>query len=185
MITGELVNLRAVERGDAPLVHRWLNDPLVMRGWGWSAPARSLHDVAQEIEGWLVQESALARPAVLIADALDGTAVGLVSLRIDRLEARSIELSLLVGDALQWGQGYGTDIARTTLDACFDGWGIHRVGVRVEEDNARARALYHHLGFRDEGRLRQAAFHDGRHADILLLGLLASEWTAMENPMPA
>ena len=42
MISGETINLRAVERHDVSLLHRWFNDPVVMDGWGWSAPARSI-----------------------------------------------------------------------------------------------------------------------------------------------
>lgn len=183
MIPGEAINLRAVERSDTPLLHRWFNDPVVMRGWGWSAPVRSLQDVSSQVETWLAREALLSRPEALIAELLGGDPVGLVVLRVDRPEARSVELSLLV-DATHWGQGLGTDVLESVLAACFDGWGVHRVGVRVEEDNARALALYRRLGFQDEGCLRQAAFRDGRHADILLFGLLATEWAARNETEP-
>lgn len=176
MIPGELVNLRAVERGDAPLLYRWLNDPRVMRGWGLGAPTRSLQSVSAEVEAWLAQEAALGQPAALIATTLDGEEAGFVVLRVDRAEARSVELSLLVGSPERWGQGLGADILHATLDACFQSWGVHRVGVRVEAENTRALALYERFRFREEGRLREAAFLDGRHTDIVLLGLLATEW---------
>jgi len=180
MIPGETINLRAVERQDAPLIHRWFNDPVVMNGWGWSAPARSMHTVADQVEDWLAREIAFDRPEALIAESLAGDPIGLVIVRVDRTEARSVELSLLL-DANRWGQGFGIDIMQTTLEACFEGWGVHRVGVRVEEDNERALALYGRLGFTEEGRLRQAAFCDGRHADVLLFSLLAEEWSALQD----
>ena len=181
MIPGEMINLRAVERHDAPLLHRWFNDPMVTRGWGWSASARSMQDIASQVEEWLTREAVLSRPEALIAESLAGDPIGLVVLRVDRQEARSVDLSLLV-DVSRWGEGLGTDLLQTALAACFDGWGVHRVGVRVEDGNVRALALYRRLGFQDEGRLRQAAFRDGRHADILLFGLLAPEWMAREEP---
>ncbi len=180
MIPGETLNLRAVERHDVPLLHRWFNDPVVMDGWGWSAPARSIQHVAEQVEDWLARETAFDRPEALIAESLAGDPIGLVVVRIDRPEARSVELSLLV-DADRWGQGFGIDMMQTILEACFGGWGVHRIGVRVEEDNERALALYRRLSFKEEGRLRQAAFRDGRHQDVLLLGQLAGEWAAREN----
>ena len=180
MIPGETINLRAVERQDAPLLYRWFNDPVVMDGWGWSAPARSMQTVTDQVEDWLAREIAFGRPEALIAESLAGDPVGLVIVRTDRPEARSVELSLLV-DADRWGQGFGFDITETTLEACFDGWGVHRVGIRVEEGNERARALYRRLGFTEEGRLRHAAFRDGRYADLLLFSLLADEWSAHQD----
>jgi RimJ/RimL family protein N-acetyltransferase len=181
MIPGELVNLRAVERADAAIIHHWLNDPVVMRGWGYSAPVTSMQETARQVEEWLAQESALGHPAALIAETLAGEAIGLVILRVERPEAHAVELSLLVGDSDRWGQGFGADILRTTLETCFESWGCHRVGVRVEADNARALALYRRAGFLEEGRLRQAAFRDGQHADILLFGLLVAEWAALTD----
>jgi RimJ/RimL family protein N-acetyltransferase len=83
---------------------------------------------------------------------------------------------LLVGEPSLWGGGIGADMLHTILESCFAGWGVHRVGVRVEEDNDRALALYRRAGFLQEGRMRQAAFRDGRHADILLLSRLGPEW---------
>ncbi|MFN8594116.1 MAG: GNAT family protein [Thermomicrobiales bacterium] len=177
MILGELVNLRAVEREDAAIVYRWLNDPVVMRGWGWSASAASMHAVTNLIAFWLDQEPLLGRPPALIADSLQGDPVGLVVLTSERPEARAVELSMLVGDPMVWGQGFGSDILHAILDACFTGWGAHRVGVQVEDDNPRALMLYQRFGFQEEGRLRQGAFRDGQYRDILLLSLLAAEWT--------
>ena len=180
MIPGETINLRAVERHDVPLLHRWFNDPVVMDGWGWSAPARSIQHVAGQVEDWLARETAFERPEALIAESLAGEPIGLIVVRVDRPEARSVELSLLV-DADRWGQGFGIDMVQTILEACFDGWGVNRIGVRVEEGNERALALYRRLGFREEGRLREAAFRNGEHADVLLLGQLAAEWAARED----
>lgn len=176
MIRGELVNLRAVERTDVAALHGWLNEPEVGRGWGWSAPMVSLTEAARRVEGWLAEEAALGRPAGLIVETLEGEAIGLAVVVSDRPEARSAELSLLIGEPERWGRGLGTDALRTLLEACFGGWNLHRVWLRSEAGNARAHRLYARCGFRREGTLREAAFLDGRFEDVLVFGLLAGEW---------
>lgn len=177
MIQGELVNLRAVEREDVARITDWLNEPATMRGWGWSAAAVSRFEIGQRVEGWLADEAVVGRPLALVIETLMGEAVGLVVLMPDRAEAHAVELSLLIGDPARWGEGLGSDALETVLDACFAGWNLHRVWLRVEAANNRAHHLYRRHGFRREGTLREAAFLDGAYHDLAVFGLLAPEWT--------
>jgi RimJ/RimL family protein N-acetyltransferase len=50
------------------------------------------------------------------------------------------------------------------------------VWLHVYEDNPRGLRSYQKLGFREEGRLRQHAFHGGRYWDVITMGLLRDEW---------
>jgi RimJ/RimL family protein N-acetyltransferase len=172
VIRGEQVNLRAVERADAPLIWRWWNDPEVMRHWGAPEATVSLAEVGRRVEEWLDNEEIVGRPACLIVETLEGEAIGQVILSEYRPEARSVELSLMIGETAWWGQGYGTDLMKTVLGACFDAWNLHRVVVRSEASNERAHRLYRRCGFTHEATLRDAAFVDGRFEDVLVFGIL-------------
>lgn len=181
MIPGERTNLRAMERSDVPALHRWLNAPEALRGWGDSVAAVSQQEVARRVEGWLAEEATRNRPAAFVVETLAGAPVGMVVVAVDRPEARSVELSLLL-DPAHWGHGYGTDAMETILDACFSAWNLHRVTLHCEAGNDRARRLYAKLGFTEEGTLREAAFIDGAYADVLVLGLLAEAWNRPVRP---
>lgn len=181
MIPGERTNLRAMERADVPALHRWLNAPEALRGWGDSVAAVSQQEVARRVEGWLAEEATRNRPAAFVVETLAGAPVGMVVVAVDRPEARSVELSLLL-DPAHWGHGYGTDAMETILDACFSAWNLHRVTLHCEAGNDRARRLYAKLGFTEEGTLREAAFIDGAYADVLVLGLLAEAWNRPVRP---
>jgi RimJ/RimL family protein N-acetyltransferase len=181
VIRGELLNLRAAERGDALLLHRWLNDPDVMRGWGSPDHTVSLAEIGQRLESWLQEEAALGRPSCLLAETLEGEPVGFALISLYQSEPRAVELSLMIGDPTRWGQGLGGDLLRAILGACFETWGLHRVWLRTEAGNARAHRLYQANGFVHEGTLREAAFLDGRHENVLVYGLLAPEWLAGED----
>jgi RimJ/RimL family protein N-acetyltransferase len=54
----------------------------------------------------------------------------------------------------------------------FDTLGLHRLGSRVLDFNARAVAAYEKVGFVVEGREREAALIASKWHDDLILGLL-------------
>jgi RimJ/RimL family protein N-acetyltransferase len=178
-IHGDRVTLRAVEREDAPRLHRWLNEPRVMAGWGAPDHAISRAETQRRIEEFLAAESALGRPVCLIVETLDGEAIGQVVLSREQADARSVELSLMIGEPDFWGRGHGTDALRTAFGACFDAWNLHRVWLRTEASNDRAHRLYRRCGLTHEGTLREAAYLDGRYEDVLVFALLRREWAAM------
>ena len=68
------------------------------------------------------------------------------------------------------GQGIGSALLRTTLDAAV-GRGLTRVELVVRADNAAAIALYQRHGFEVEGRLRDYMIVDGVPHDALQMAL--------------
>lgn len=80
-----------------------------------------------------------------------------------------------------WQQGYMREALVAVLGWAFQTQGIHRVDALIHPDNAASLRLAQYLGFRIEGRLREAAFWDNRFHDMALLGLLASELRVFPN----
>ncbi|PWW62391.1 GNAT family N-acetyltransferase [Actinokineospora spheciospongiae] len=73
------------------------------------------------------------------------------------------------------GRGLGSEALRLVLDHLFDVVGAHRVGLEVVEYNERAVAAYRKVGFREEGRLRQAWLWDGERYDVIVMGVLSTD----------
>src|SRR6267378_3834328 len=67
---------------------------------------------------------------------------------------RSGELGIALGRRDCWGKGFGTDAVRTLCRWGFAELNLHRVHLKVYEDNPRGIACYEKVGFRQEGRLR-------------------------------
>ena len=187
MIPGKLVRLRSIERSDLPRFVKWFADPEVRDGLELFAPIGE----AQEAR-WF--EENLARPPAEQAWAIDAqtTAAG-VGLRPTTAEPgwthigscgfqridwrnRSGECGIAIGDKSQWGKGYGSDAIRTLANFGFGELNLHRIMLRVYEDNARAIRAYEKAGFKTEGRLRESNFHAGRYRDTLIMAILRSEW---------
>lgn len=84
------------------------------------------------------------------------------------------------------GQGQGQLFLRALLDYGFSALGAARVWLDASSENPRALRTYDRAGFTLEGRLRQHWYRPalGRVVDLVLYGMLRSEWESLE-PLPA
>jgi RimJ/RimL family protein N-acetyltransferase len=97
--------------------------------------------------------------------------------RIDTY-AGTADLRLVMRPAHR-GRGLGTEAIGLVLGMAFEGLGLHRVGLTLLSINPRAQALYEGLGFRVEGRLREAFLDGDRRCDGIIMGLLEDEYRAL------
>lgn len=58
---------------------------------------------------------------------------------------------------------------------------MHKVRIRAFGWNEGAVRLYARLGFVEEGREREALWHEGRWWDGVEMGMVEGEWRAMEE----
>jgi RimJ/RimL family protein N-acetyltransferase len=83
---------------------------------------------------------------------------------------------ITIGEADCWGRGYGTETVALMLGHAFEKLGLHRIGLSVFAFNERAIRSYEKAGFREEGRLREAVWRDGRWWDEVQMGVIEREW---------
>lgn len=75
----------------------------------------------------------------------------------------------------QQGTGIVTAACRTLISFCFDILQLNRIEVKCGTGNHRSQAIPRHLGFRQEGILRQAELVHGTFIDLELYSLLKNE----------
>jgi len=75
-------------------------------------------------------------------------------------------------------RGVGVRSAGILLDLGFHQLRLTRITSYYRADNAASRQLIEICGFREEGRIRKGWFTRGRHVDVVVVGILASEWRA-------
>jgi RimJ/RimL family protein N-acetyltransferase len=81
-----------------------------------------------------------------------------------------------LGERETWGKGYGTDAMRVILRYGFTELNLHRVSLGVFEYNPRAVRSYEKAGFIYEGRIRKQLLRNGKHWDVIQMGVLRDEW---------
>jgi RimJ/RimL family protein N-acetyltransferase len=164
--------LRPPEPSDVDDLLSFKNDPTIADLLVGSGRTYTRDDLAAWIRA---HRDAPDEAFFVIVDASDRV-IGHVALyQVDRI-AGTAEFGILIGDRRLWGQGIGTFYTRFMIEHGFMTVGLRRIFLEVLETNPRARAVYEHLGFVVEGRLRQHRSKGGRFVDVFVMGLLREEY---------
>ncbi len=177
MLEGELVRLRALELDDLERCWRWLNDRDVIR---FIEGGR--YPVSREYERpWLenaVRNRSSFSDVLMAIETKDGVHIGNIGLHKGSPEHRTAMLGIMIGEKDYWSKGYGADALRVLLRFAFQTMNLHRVELGTFDFNERAQACYRKCGFVQEGRRRQDRYIEGAYHDLLIMGILRSEWEA-------
>ncbi|WLR46645.1 GNAT family protein [Halobacillus litoralis] len=96
-------------------------------------------------------------------------------LDIDYQNRKSV-FRISIFDKKYWGYGYGTESISLLLRYGFEMLNMNRIGLDVFSFNKRALKCYQNLGFREEGRLRDDLFYDGKYHDSIVMSILKREF---------
>ncbi len=105
----------------------------------------------------------------------DGRCIGGAALRVDDGQHRATYAVGLFVAALR-GQGLGREVTRLVLAWGFGELGLHRIELEVLAFNTRAIRCYLACGFRSEGVRREAELYPVGWQDLIVMGLLRSEY---------
>jgi RimJ/RimL family protein N-acetyltransferase len=172
VLTGELVLLRPVSLADVPGLRDLVSDdPEGDRLTGTHATFDE-----ESLSRWYGSRGEHDdRLDLAVVERATGEYAGEVVL--NDLDADNLSCSFRIG--LRRGyrdRGLGTEATRLVVDHALRTVGLHRVSLEVYAFNPRAQAVYERVGFRVEGRLRDALRWDGEYSDALVMAVLAPDW---------
>ena len=125
---------------------------------------------------WWIANVVVEQTAKHFAIEVDGSLAGGIGIQPQRGEHSGCALfGYWLGVAF-WGHGIATDAARTVIPFAFREMGLRRLEASVFEPNAASVRILENVGFRFEGRLREAYVErDGTARDALLYARLATD----------
>ena len=172
-LTGERIELRRHTRANYRLYGEWYGDPEIWHLTSWAASPLSPSAVERLFED---RELSTTEDSFAIHLKGEEEPIGVISLMNISEANDSADLSIIVGHPEDRHHGYGAEAITALLDYGFEALGLNRVGLSVFEFNEEAISTYQKLGFREEGRLRQAIKRDRTFYDALLMSVLRDEW---------
>ena len=176
MLHGRKVVLRARHEADVAVLQSELHDDVETRSRADSRP-------------WRPIPPGSTASTYRVTDPTDDTA---------SFSVVEVAAGELAGDALLWGidphnrnahigislrpafrgRGLASDVVRVLCRYGFVTLGLQRLQIDTLADNAAMIRTATRVGFALEGTQRRAAWVNGAFVDLVILGLLASEWTA-------
>lgn len=173
IVKGKKVILRPIELEDIELSRQLLNDPwMEAHTVGWSLPISS----AQQKEWYENSKntSSHIRFAIEIPDI--GT-VGFTGLKnIDWKNGTADGGGMKIAKRENMSRGIATDAYMALLHYAFYELRLNRVNGSVLMSNLASRKATAKVGFKEEGVQRQAVFKNGSFQDVILLGVLKSDY---------
>jgi RimJ/RimL family protein N-acetyltransferase len=168
----EIVNVRALDKGDLPRVAEYLSHPLLAGLTGLSIDrglTLSVDDITEGVETWRTDENGMIR--VL---EVEGAVVGHVRCGW-WWDAFTPWLEIVVRPEHR-NRGLGTTAGRWALDHLFRNTPAHVVHASTPDWNEDGVRLADRLGFERAGAMRRIGIRDGRYVDGIEFELLRARW---------
>jgi diamine N-acetyltransferase len=180
-LIGKKVYLRPVELSDLELFCRCGNNPEVRYSFFIAFPTNRVRQ--EEFIRGLYKEKDLILFTIVAKD--ENIPVGHAGLyRID-LVSRVATYGIIISDSKFWGKGYGSEVTKLMVDYGFRTLGLNRIQLHVWAENVAGKKAYEKAGFKLEGTLRQAMFHEGKYCDFYVMSILREKYpekSKIQNP---
>jgi RimJ/RimL family protein N-acetyltransferase len=183
LFEGQLICLAPIDHENDPAIEsEWTHDAEFMRML-YTEPMRPLSPAQvkkkyEAIEKDLEESKNLFHFTIRLR--ADDRLIGLSRLYWVEWTNGAGMLNLGIGNRTDRGQGYGSEALRLMLRYAFAELNLHRVGATIPEYNPVAQHVFAKAGFVEEVRRRQALNRDGRHWDVIHVGILREEWLSRQ-----
>ena len=181
MLQGEKVVLRPVMRSDIEHFLKWFNDPEVTQYLSMYLP---MTEMAEEKFIEDLGSAATGTRVMFVIETIEDNnnkPIGSIGLSNIHPKNHNAVFGIAIGEKDYWSKGYGTEAARLIIGYGFEQLNLHRINSFAISFNERSLRLHLRVGFKEEGRQREAVFKNGDYHDHVMFGLLRNEWQAMGN----
>jgi RimJ/RimL family protein N-acetyltransferase len=167
-VCGSRVYLRQATLDDVGILTGWKEEPTIRATFS----VRTLTAVIADLESR--DENAEKQDFIICLGS--GDPIGLVSLQDIDESVGQAEMTKLIGEESARGHGYAYEATLLLLAFAFDVLKLQRIAIRTAGVNMRNIRLNEQIGFRYEGLQRRAIRIDGELSNVVLMGILDSDF---------
>tara|TARA_A100001015_G_C14723603_1_gene606933 strand:- start:34 stop:576 length:543 start_codon:yes stop_codon:yes gene_type:complete len=176
MIKGSKVGLRAVEKEDLDQLKDWRNIPEFRKNFRETKELSSEH---QNLWFESLQKTQAINFMFVIERLSDNELLGAAGLLYTNWAIRSADVSFYIGYEKKYidEEGYAEDAAKVLFDYGFNELNLNKVWMELYEyDSKKLDFFKNKFKFKEDGKLRENCFYEGRYWDSFILSLLKKEF---------
>ncbi|EIT84329.1 ribosomal-protein-serine N-acetyltransferase [Fictibacillus macauensis ZFHKF-1] len=176
----ENVSLKLIDHHDAEALFALIQDSRAhLREWlPWLDYNTELQHTKEFIESSLVSYSKQQSVTTLMLSK--GQPAGVCTLRYPFSFNQTASIGYWIAPAFT-GNGIVTKASQALTNYAFLGGNVDKVEIRAAVENKKSRNVPERLGFVQEGTIRQEEWLYDHYVDIVVYGLLKSEWLQREH----
>jgi len=177
-LESQRILLRAFTQGDIALCYQWFNDPNVTHYMNKG------YTVNTEATQWAFFEKISESETDLqlaITDKGNGTLIGTVGLHKIDWRHRRGDVSIMIGHADYWKQGYASEVIGMLVDYAFSKLNFRKITAGVWSPNIGCQKAFEKNGFSIEGNLKEQFLCDGEFVSQVCYGLIRADWNSEKS----
>jgi [ribosomal protein S5]-alanine N-acetyltransferase len=174
-VTGSTLRVRIPRTDDAAALYREASDHEVTRWFSWG-PYRSEAEARAYLARLRAQREN-GEQLDLVVEHLQTGPIGVSGLSELSVRDRRATIGTWLGRSW-WGTGANRESKALMCHLAFAVLGLERLGAYSNVDHIRSQRALERVGFQREGVLRRYHRHGARALDVVVLGLLRSDWEA-------
>jgi RimJ/RimL family protein N-acetyltransferase len=183
MMIGRLVRLSSWEIPDVDTYVKWIQNPEIARLTHMVGRPISRREIDEEFSPYFRGQSTVQHWAII--DRKTNELIGKIHWEECLKGPDVYELGIVIGDSERWRIGYGAEACLLAGELLFRELKAHKVMYLCAEYNTPMIELGIRGGFKEEGRIRDRFYVNGRYWDGIWLGLLKTEYDSFTEYLTA
>ena len=175
MLKGKRIRLAPLDRKYIDLFLKWFNDPEITQYLTMYKPLTRDWE-----EKWFDalkhKEDAVYFSIHVIKEDESDTVIGNCAIQNINSRTRAASCGITIGEKEYQNRGLGTEAMEMLVEYGFNTLNLNRIELSVYDFNSRAFKTYQKVGFVEEGRKRQARYHNGKYQDEIIMAILREDW---------
>lgn len=170
-LKGVTVTLRPVLEEDVPLMLRWMNDQNVTQYLRAYLPMTE----AGEKE-WFANYHKRQPNDIILMLVVDGKPIGVMGLHRISFKDGTATTGAYIGESEYWGNGHGSEAKMLLLNYAFNELNLRKITSNVIAFNERSYKYSIKCGYKEEARLKDQIFTQGKYWDEIILAVFKEDW---------